>query len=104
MSSETWRVARASLLGTLVGGAVGFGFGLLIAPNEGRQARRRLGYLLDRWTAQVASLRDQLRDHEVQSDARATGAALVADARQRAEQILQDANALMEEVRQRPQL
>jgi gas vesicle protein len=99
MRPETRRVVRASLWGTVTGGLVGFGMGLLLAPDEGQQVRRRIAYLLDRWTRQVALLAERLRDGEVESDARATGAALVADARQRAEQLLQEADALMEEVR-----
>jgi len=99
MTSETRRVVSASVWGTITGGLLGFGLGLLVAPDEGQQLRRRLAYLLDRWTEQVAVLAERLRDGDGESDARATGAALVADARQRAEQLLQEADALMEEVR-----
>lgn len=99
MTSETRRVLSASIWGTVTGGLLGFGLGLLVAPDEGQQLRRRLAYLLDRWTEQVAVLAERLRDGESSNTARATGAALVADARQRAEQLLQEADALMEEVR-----
>lgn len=99
MTSETRRVVRASVWGTVSGGLVGFGLGLLLAPDEGRQLRLRLAYLLDRWSHQMGLLVDRLRDDDIESDARATGAALVADARERAEQLLQEADALMAEVR-----
>lgn len=102
MSTETSRVVRASVLSMLAGGAVGFGLGLLLAPDEGQKARRRLAYLLDRWAHQVAMLVEHLNSNEVQSAARESGAALIADAREQAERILQDANSLMSEVRQRP--
>lgn len=101
MSSSS-HAARASLLGLIAGGAVGFGLGLLLAPDEGHKARRRVAYLLDRWARQVATLVDQLNSDEVQSAARESGAALIADARAQAERILDDANSLMDEVRQRP--
>ena len=101
MSSSS-HAARASLLGLLAGGAVGFGLGLLLAPDEGQKARRRVAYLLDRWARQVATLVDQLNSDEAQSAARESGAALIADAREQAERILDDANMLMKEVRQRP--
>ena len=101
MPSSRPYVLRASLVSALAGGAVGFGLGLLVAPDEGRALRRRLAYLLDRWTGQVAHLVDQLDATQEESVARQTGAALVADAREQAERILSDANALMEEVRQR---
>jgi gas vesicle protein len=104
MTAETRRLIRASLAGTVTGGLIGFGMGLLVAPDEGQQLRRRLAYLVDRWTRQVAFLADQLRESTEESDARATGAALVEDARQRAEKLLQEADALMEEVRrERPE-
>lgn len=99
MTAETRRVLIASIWGTVTGGLVGFGLGLLVAPDEGQQLRRRLAYLLDRWTEQVAHLAERLRDGSEGSDARSTGAALVEDARKRAEQLLQEADALMEEVR-----
>lgn len=104
MTSETRRIVTASIWGTVTGGLVGFGLGLLLAPDEGQQMRRRLAYLLDRWTRQVADMVDELRDGNEPSDARQRGLALVEDARQRAEQLLQEADALMEEVRrERPE-
>jgi len=104
MTAESRRVVRASIWGTVTGGLIGFGMGLLVAPDEGQQLRRRLAYLVDRWTRQVAFLADQLRASGDESDARATGAALVEDARLRAEQLLQEADALMDEVRrERPE-
>jgi gas vesicle protein len=99
MTPETRRIVSASIWGTVTGGLVGFGLGLLLAPDEGQQVRRRLAYLVDRWTRQVAFLVDNLRDDSMESDARASGAALVEDARERARQLLQEADALMEEVR-----
>ncbi len=102
MRASTGNLVRASMLGGLVGGLAGFGLGLIVAPNEGRTARRRLAYLLDRWSRQVAALVDQLGSDEVQSVARETGAALIADAREQAERILRDANSLISEVQQRP--
>lgn len=102
MSTSTRSLVRASALGALAGGLTGFGLGLLLAPDEGRKVRRRLAYLLDRWSHQVATLVEQLGSDEVQSAARESGAALIAEAREQAERILQDANTLMSEVQQRP--
>ncbi len=102
MRASTSSLVRASALGVLTGGLAGFSLGLLLAPNEGRTVRRRLAYLLDRWSRQLATLVDQLGSDEAQSEARASGAALIADAREQAERILHDANALMSEVQQRP--
>ncbi len=102
MSAPSSHAVRASVFGLLAGGAVGFSLGLLLAPDEGQKARRRVAYLLDRWARQVAMLVDQLNSDEAQSTARESGAALIADAREQAERILNDANSLMKEVRQRP--
>ncbi len=102
MSTRTQSLVRASITGALAGVVTGFGLGLLVAPDEGRKVRRRLAYLLDRWSTQVATLVEQLGSDEVQSAARESGAALIADAREQAERILEDANSLMSEVRQRP--
>lgn len=102
MSTSTKSLVRASVLGAIAGGLTGFSLGLLVAPDEGRKARRRLAYLLDRWSHQIAALVEQLGSDEVQSAARESGAALIADAREQAERILQDANSLMNEVQQRP--
>ena len=102
MSSSNRSFVRASILGALLGGLTGFSLGLLVAPDEGRKVRRRLAYLLDRWSGQMATLVEQLNSEEVQSAARDSGAALIADAREQAERILQDANSLMNEVQQRP--
>jgi gas vesicle protein len=102
MSTRNKSLIHASIAGALAGVVTGFGLGLLVAPDEGRKVRRRLAYLLDRWSHQVATLVEQLGSDEVQSAARESGAALIADAREQAERILEDANSLMSEVRQRP--
>jgi gas vesicle protein len=93
----------ASGLGFLVGGAVGFGLGLLLAPGEGRELRRRVAYLLDRWAGDVAGVVDRLdgrADADDTSYARARADALVADARQQAQALLDEADSLMSQARQ----
>jgi len=47
---------RAGTWGAIVGGAVGFALGLLLAPEEGRRLRRKLAYQLDHISEQVADL------------------------------------------------
>jgi gas vesicle protein len=101
MSTDFKRFATATSLGLLIGGAAGFAAGLLVAPDEGKNIRRRLAYLLDRWVNQVSELVDHLSEPALESHARRTGDALIAEAREQAERILSDADALMREVRQR---
>lgn len=86
--------------GVLLGGAAGFALGVLLAPEEGRKLRRRLSYRLENLGKQVGDLADQVLAPEAESDARRTGAALVADAKVRAQQIQSDIDALLGEVRQ----
>ena len=98
--SQSSRAARATIWGFLVGGAVGVSFGLLLAPDEGRQLRRRAAYLLDRWANDLSRLVDRLDGADVPSDARSRADALVADARQQAESLLSEADALILKARE----
>jgi gas vesicle protein len=99
--SKRGSVVRASLGGILFGGAVGFGLGLLLAPDEGKQMRQRVAYLLDSWGKQVSDLVDEMGTKGVASQAREKADAVVADAREQAQEILGEAEALMSEARQR---
>ncbi len=102
MSSRS-RPARATVLGALAGTAAGFAFGLLLAPDEGRQLRRRVAYLLDRWADDLSGVVRRLDDDDspATSIARSKADALVADARIQAQALLSEADALIDEARQR---
>jgi len=93
-------VIRAMGWGVLLGGGAGFLLGMLLAPEEGRQLRRRLTYRLERLAKQVGEVADQMLSSEAESEARRTGNALVADARVRAQRIRSDIDALLGEVRE----
>jgi hypothetical protein len=58
-----------------------------------------MGYLLDRWANDLASLVDRLDSAGVPSDARTQADALVADAKQQAETLLSEAEALIVQAR-----
>lgn len=94
------RVARAGVLGALLGGMAGFTAGLLFAPDEGQRTRRRLVYQLEHLAVQVGLFVEELMRSEAASDARRTSDALVADAQERAQRIRDDIDALLEEMRQ----
>ena len=93
--------ARLFAEGLVVGGAAGFLVGLLLAPDEGREVRRRVAYLMDRWTDALGDLVERLGGEGAASEARHDAAAVVSDAREQAAQLLHEADALISEVRQR---
>ena len=92
-------VVRASVWGALIGGVAGFGLGLLLAPEEGKKLRRRVVYQLEHLADQLGSLLEQVANPEDGSEARRTGDMLVADAREKAQRIRDDIDALLGEVR-----
>ncbi len=92
-------VFRAGVWGTILGGTVGFALGMLVAPEDGKKIRRRLAYQLEHLSQQVGGYVDHLTNPTEQSEAKQRADALVADARQRADQIRQDIDALIGEVK-----
>ena len=96
---STGSLIRAGALGALLGGVVGFGLGILLAPEEGQKVRRRLVFQLENLADQVNKFVDQIVHPEQPGDARIRGDALVADVRSRARKIQDDMEALMGEVR-----
>lgn len=93
-------MVRASAWGALVGGAVGFTLGLLVAPEKGQKMRRRLIYQLEHLAEQVGEMIDQKISPEVvNSEARRNGDAVVAGAESEAQRILNDIEARLDELR-----
>ena len=92
------KAVRAGVWGILLGGAAGFALGLLLAPEEGQKIRRRLAFHLEQLSRQLGSFLEQVTADENGSDARREGNELVEDARQRAQKIRADIDALLGEV------
>ena len=92
-------LVRAGIVGTLLGGGVGFVLGILLAPEEGQKVRRRLAYQLEHLSDQLGEFVDQLTHPDQPNDARVDADALVADARTKARKIQDDIDALMGEAR-----
>ncbi len=90
---------RAGTWGALLGGAAGFAVGLLLAPEEGQKIRRRVAFQLEKLSGQVSSFVEQVSSESGHSDARREGNELVEDARQRAQQIRDDIDELLGQVR-----
>jgi len=92
------RSIRAGAWGVLLGSAAGFALGLLLAPEEGQKIRRRLAFQLEHLSRHVGTLVDQVVSDEDSSDARREGDELVEDAKQQAQKIRDDIDALLGEV------
>ena len=91
---------RAGVWSALAGGALGFALGLLVAPERGRRARRRLAYQLEQVAGTMSQFVQDVLGPEIESEARRTGDALVADAQARADHIRSDIDELLEELRE----
>ena len=92
-------VVRAGAWGMIAGGLAGFAVGLLLAPEEGQKLRRRVAYQLEHLADQLGAFIDHLSNPDGSSEARRTGDQLVEDAREKAQRIRDDIDALLGEVR-----
>ena len=83
----------------IAGGVAGFAVGLLMAPEEGQKLRRRVAYRLEHLAGQLGAFVENLSAADTDSEARRTGDQLVEDAREQAQRIRDDIDALLGEVR-----
>ena len=97
------RATRTGVYSALAGGAVGFALGMLFAPKRGPDARRRIAYQLERFTAQAEGFLRRLVQSRTESGERRDSDAVVEDAEARADHIRDDIDALLEELRQASQ-
>ncbi len=95
-----------TLLAFLSGVATGAAFGVLYAPDKGRETRDRLSYQLDKYRDMLKDLTDILRaDRETpQSAARSEGQRVIQDAKDKAEKLLGDVDLLINEINSRKEV
>ena len=94
---------KTGTLGLILGAATGFALGVLFAPEKGAKLRRKLAYQLDNLGGTVADMIDQAMGEDPESGiARQQGDALVKDAREKADEISSDIDALLDEMRSQP--
>lgn len=97
-STEAGRLPGA-LFGVLFGALLGIGVGLLIAPERGVEIRRRAAYHLENLAECLADLGARVNRMQEDSEARHSAAEVVAGAQRQADQIMRDANDLINEIR-----
>ncbi|PSR53937.1 gas vesicle protein [Adhaeribacter arboris] len=92
-----------TLLAFLSGVATGAAFGVLYAPDKGRETRDRLSYQLDKYRDMLKDLTDLLRDNREtpQSAARSEGQRVIKDAKDKAEKLLGDVDLLISQINSR---
>lgn len=97
---STGNAFRAGAWGIIFGAISGFAVGLLLAPEEGTKIRRKIAYQLDHLSEQIADLIEKSLSPEDVGDARKDGQALVNEAQEKAEQIRDDIDSLLGEIRE----
>jgi gas vesicle protein len=92
-----------ALLAFVSGAATGAAFGVLYAPDKGRETRDRLTYQLYRYRDMLKELTDGLRDgrEELPSTAKSEGQRVIRDAKDKAEKLLGDVDLLINQINSR---
>lgn len=85
--------------GLLTGALIGSVVALLYAPDKGSNTRDVLSYRLSKYLDELSQLIDKLSDEqEMISEAKRKGDLVVEDARQRAEDLIQEAESLLDSI------
>ncbi len=92
-----------ALLAFVSGVATGAAFGVLYAPDKGRETRDRLSFQLDKYRDRLKDLTDILRDSREapHSAARSEGQRVIKDAKDKAEKLLGDVDLLINQINSR---
>jgi len=101
--SRTTGTFLAVVAGIVTGAALGASFGILYAPDKGKNTRDRLTYQLDKYRDRLKELIDELmagKDAPA-NNAKDEGQRVINDARVKAERLLGDVEQLMGQIRKR---
>jgi len=91
-----------TLLAFLLGAAAGTLIGILYAPDKGTNTREKLSFQLDKYREMLRELIDDFvsgRETPLTSEAKSQGQKVVDEAKTKAEQLLEDVDDLLEQIR-----
>lgn len=97
MSKNSGNSFFAFLFGIFAGGILG----LLFAPEKGTHTRDRLSFLLDKYKKRVEELMEELVEGKNLKDnkAKSEGEKIIDDTKKKAEELLDDVNGLINQIK-----
>lgn len=90
-----------TLLSFIAGAIAGAALGILYAPDTGKNTRDKLSFQLDKYKEKLQEIIEQLmKEKDIpQSSARAEGQKIINDAKEKAERLLEDVDALINQIK-----
>ena len=92
-----------AMIAFLSGAAAGAAFGMLFAPERGRETRDRLSFRLDKYRDLLRDMTEELltAKDNTPSAAQSEGQKVIKDAKDKAEKLLSDVDSLINQINSR---